>query len=197
MAAPPSEPEPQPDDKPPAASEEKKDGEDEEGGDGKADGGGGGGETKPVKIRKKRKFTQSRYFGGEGGVEFNHGNNRHIDEITVYADDDVVSGVSVTYPNKTTKDGKCDANGKTLKLRTNEYITSVKMKLKRINGKRNVTCITFFSNRGTQLGPCGSEEGEDFELSAPNGMVLCGIMGRAGNRLDAIAFRWGTAPEKE
>ena len=181
-------------------AEEKKDGDDEEeGGDAPpadTDAGDAGGETKPVKkTRKKRKFTQTRYYGGQGGQEFNHGNNKHIDEISIFADGDVVHGLSVTYNNKTTKDGTCEDGAKSLKLRPNEYITSIKMKLKRISGKRNVTSIAFYTNRGTHIGPCGGDEGEEFEINAPGNMVLCGIMGRAGKRLDALAFRWGSIPD--
>jgi hypothetical protein len=139
-----------------------------------------------------KQFSQSQYFGGESGDEFNHGNNRHIDAITLHADSNMVHGISIQYHgDRLHKVGSCGLPGQTLKFRPGEYVTAVK-----VRATKHVHSITLLSNRGTAVS-AGGKKGDEKEVHAPSGNVLVGLMGRAGKHVNAIAFRWGPMPPKK
>jgi hypothetical protein len=127
----------------------------------------------------------------------------HIEEITVSADKNMVHGIAIKYRGKECKEGSIGKdNTQTLKLRPGEFVTSIKvttpsgMGLSALASRNAVTSLTFFTNRGTKLGPCGEEKGRKEELvKAPEGAVLCGLHGRAGRHINAIGFKWGPNPK--
>jgi hypothetical protein len=123
-----------------------------------------------------------------------------IDEITVAADGNHVHGVSVKYSGQEQKSGSIGRdNTQTFKLRPGEFITSAKVTTGGgglgLIRKPHVTSISFFTNRGAKLGPCGDEKGDTQVVKAPPGTVLCGIHGRAGRHINAIGFKWGPNPK--
>jgi hypothetical protein len=136
-----------------------------------------------------KQFSQSQYFGGDSGDEFNHGNHRHIDAITLHADLNMVHGISIQYHgDRLYKVGSCGLPGQTLKFRPGEYVTAVK-----VRATKQVHSITLLSNRGTAVS-AGGKKGDEKEVHAPSGNVLVGLMGRAGKHVYSIAFRWGPMP---
>jgi hypothetical protein len=147
------------------------------------------------KPTQKAKFSESPLFGGDSGDSFDHGNNFHIDAITVFADNNYIHGISVQYNGA--KNGKAGSippsgeNGKTLKLRKGEFVTAVKVR----STNKNVHSLTFLTNKGTKLGPCGgSKKGEEVDVRAPPGCVLCGLIGKSGKHVNAIGLKWGPSP---
>lgn len=175
---------------PPAASEEKKDDDDDK--DGK-DGKTTSGTAKPPAKKVKVPFSQTELYGGRGGAPFDHGNHMHIDEIKVSADRRAVHGMEVHYRGKTATSGKLGLlNSKSTKLRPGEFIVAATVR----TDKRVVLSLTLVTNRGSSLGPYGgSDKGDEVKVKAPEGAVLCGFIGRAGNSLDAIGFKWGPSPK--
>jgi len=149
------------------------------------------------KKKKKKKpvpFSQSPAFGGTRGTEFDDGNHMHIHEITVAADANMVHGIAVKYVGKECKHGSIGQdNTKTFKLRNGEFITSAKVTSVSRNGV--VSSVTFFTNRGQKLGPCGEEKGNEDTAKAQDGAVLCGLHGRAGKHINALGFKWGPNPK--
>jgi len=161
--------------------------------------------SKPAKKssdKTKKKIIVSKAFGGSGGGDFDHMNNRKITEITVWADDHCVNSLAVKYVGSVKKAGdRTSGEEKTLKLQKGEYIDTVIVRSNNL-----VQCLTFKTNKGATLGPCGGKgwpkarfgkdhEGKEETLRAPQGgYMLCGIMGGAGVHLDRIAFRWGPIP---
>lgn len=151
------------------------------------------------KAKKKDMLTVTKFFGGEGGDSFDHRNNRSITEITVHADSHVVNGIDVKYfGNLNKEEGKKSGKAHTLTLGKDEYITSVSVRSNKL-----VQSLEFKTNKGNTLGPAGGSgwklpgkdhAGELVTLPAPAGCQLCGLSGRAGACLDAIAFRWGPVP---
>lgn len=80
-----------------------------------------------------------------------------------------------------------------LDLEEGEYVTTIEVK----HG-RYVTRLSFTTNKGRTLGPCGGggtlflggKGGEETTVHAPEGDMLVGIRGRSGKYLDAIGFHW-------
>ena len=158
--------------------------------------------------KKKPNFKQSKAFGGNGGDAFDHGNNRHISEIIMYADNHVVRGLEIKYANATLKAGNCDKSLTIKKHEFNvhadkgEFITSVT-----VRSNKFVQSLAFKTNKGRLLGPCGGKgwskmnltgddtEGEEVKVPAPMKLQLCGLSGRAGSCIDQIVFRWGPVPQ--
>jgi hypothetical protein len=147
---------------------------------------------KPMAKPDMSKFSQSQLYGAESGEPFDHGNNRHIDEITICADKNMVHGIAVKYFGKETKSGSIASDGKTLKLRPGEFITAVK-----VRATKQVHSLTFITNRGTSLGPCGGQKGDEVEVKAPPDSVLCGLIGNAGRHVNGIGFKWGPSLKKK
>jgi Jacalin-like lectin domain len=144
---------------------------------------------------QKKKCQTTRLFGGKGGAAFDHGTNRgRIKKITVYANRKSVDGIGITYDatrNMAVRNGT-GKDGDSLELADGEYVNKFT-----VRADDEVQCLTFYTNQGNLLGPCGgkggflSKGGEEFTIEAPADMMLCGIKGQAGSRLDAIAFHWG------
>lgn len=152
---------------------------------------------RPNKNKPRKKIIITKLFGGDGN-SFDHGAHKHIDQLTVYADGNTVFGITAQYfqqqvPRKT---GPDHGTATTLKFRPGEFITAVK-----VRATNHVHSVTFVTNRGTKLGPCGGEKGEEHTIPAPEGMVLCGLAGKTGKpplgrtRINAIAFKWGPNPK--
>ena len=90
--------------------------------------------------------------------------------------------------------GVCGEN--CISLGEDEYVVQVKVRY----GTKLVQRLTFTTNTGRQLGPCGGEGGyflpggtwgEERLVQPPGiGHALVGIHGRAGKYLDAIGFHW-------
>ena len=157
--------------------------------------------TKKKTDKTKQKIVVSKSFGGTGGDAFDHMNNRKISQITVWADSHVVNAIAVKYVGNAKMAGNNKSGDEqSLTLEKGEYIDSVT-----VRANQFVQCITFKTNKGKTLGPCGGKgwkmigkdhEGKEETLHAPKGgYMLCGIMGGAGNYLDRIAFRWGPIPD--
>lgn len=160
--------------------------------------------------KKKPNFKTSESYGGPGGEKFDHGNNRHISGITIYSDSHVVNGLEIKYANGSKKVGNCD---KSLTNKESEFnihadkgecITSVT-----VRANKYVQSIGFKTNKGRMFGPHGGKgwnkltgalsgkddpEGEEIKVPAPMKLQLCGLLGRGGDRIDQIAFRWGPIP---
>jgi hypothetical protein len=157
-----------------------------------------GDKTDEKKAKAKVKFTVSKYYGGDGGDAFDHHNNKSIEEITVHASGHCVNGISVKYfGNNEFSSGSKSGNDATLKLSKGEYVNTVKVRSNKL-----VQWMVFETNKGQSIGgggkgwilPGKDKEGQEYEVHAPSGCQLCGFVGRAGNHIDAIAFRWGPIP---
>ncbi|KAL3902328.1 MAG: hypothetical protein SGARI_005891 [Bacillariaceae sp.] len=160
---------------------------------------GGKPASKPT-LKKKKKRTKkivvSQLLGGDG-TGWDHPASRHIDEISVFASGNTIHGLIVKYQNvKDAKQaGPTHGDETKMKFRPGEFITKVK-----VNASDHVEGLTFFTNKGTKLGPCGGDGGVETELSAPEGYVLVGMTGRTNKkrmgrtRVSAIAFKWGPNP---
>lgn len=124
---------------------------------------------------------------------FDDGNHMHIDEITVAADMNMVHGIMTNYRGKQSKNGNIGRdNSQTFKLRPGECITSVKLTT---NSKGVLTSLTFFTNQGAKLGPCGNDKGGQLVVKAPEGAALCGFHGTAQRHINSIGFKWGPNPK--
>lgn len=143
-------------------------------------------------------------FGGTGGNAFDQGTNRgRIKKITVYASRKSVEGIGITYEatGKMAVRNGTGTDGDSLELGDGEYINKFTVRF-----DDEIQCLTFFTNLGHQLGPCGgkggglmgagliTKGGEEVTLEAPAGYGMCGVKGQAGNRLDALAIHWGPLP---
>jgi hypothetical protein len=137
-------------------------------------------------------------YGGDDGDDFDHNNNRSIEELTIYADGHVVNQIHAKYfGNLVFTSGTKDGNEATLKLAKGEYITTVK-----IRHNKYVQWMVFETNKGQSVGGGGKgwklpgmdKEGEEVTVKAPSGCHLCGFKGRAGKHINAVAFRWGPIP---
>jgi len=140
-------------------------------------------------------FQLSASYGGDGGDEFDHMNQRAINEIIIYADRHHVNGIKMVYNAHTKMTGSEDGSAHEFQLHAGELITKVK-----VRSNRFVQCLTFTTNKGRDFGPCGGKgwlignrdkPGTEAVAVAPSGYQLCGIKGRAGNCIDQITFRWG------
>mmetsp|Transcript_24387 Transcript_24387/g.34961 ORF Transcript_24387/g.34961 Transcript_24387/m.34961 type:complete len:238 (-) Transcript_24387:154-867(-) len=142
----------------------------------------------------KPAHTCTALFGNaSGGKEFDHGKRVYLVEITVAAGA-AVDSITVKYGNgDVLKQGGGGGEKKSLFLANGEYINQVV-----VRAGKTVQCLTFTTNKGRTLGPCGGKGGlllgkcgEETTLHAPNGCALVSIKGRSGDFLDAIAFYWG------
>ena len=105
-----------------------------------------------------------------------------------------MDGISVKYPNgDVLSQGGDGGQAKSLFLAEGEYINQVEIRAGKV-----VQCLTFVTNKGRKMGPCGGSgglllgtPGKVTTVNAPNGCGLVSIKGRGGKYLDAIGFRWG------
>jgi Jacalin-like lectin domain len=76
-----------------------------------------------------------------------------------------------------------------------EYVTAVT-----VRHNKFIQCLTFTTNKGKTLGPAGGKgwrilgkdkQGEEEEVTAPDGYGLSGFSGACGNYLDALVIHWG------
>lgn len=150
--------------------------------------------AKPAKHSTKpaKKFRMTKMFGGDGGDVFDHKNHRRVKKLTIYSGSRHVDGIELTYEgNETLKNGGTGGKPQSIELDSDEYINKIEIRFSDI-----VQCLTFTTNAGKTLGPCGGsggmmgKSGTELKIKAPSGMKLCGVKGRAGGKLDAIAFRW-------
>jgi len=142
----------------------------------------------------KPSFSTTAFYGGTGGDAFDHGNRNRIVELAVRAGS-VVDGITVKYPNgDVLTHGGEGGDAKSIFLADGEYINQVEVRAGKV-----VQCLTFTTNKGRKLGPCGGKgsllagglAGEVSTVSAPSGCGLVAFKGRAGKYLDSIAFTWG------
>jgi hypothetical protein len=151
-------------------------------------------QTQVAPAKQQPAHTCTALFGNaSGGKEFDHGKRAHLVEITVAAGA-AVDSITVKYGNgDVLKHGGDGGEKKTLFLANDEYVNQVI-----VRAGRTVQCLTFKTNKGRTLGPCGGKGGlllgkcgEETTLNAPQGCALVAFKGRAGEYLDAIAFYWG------
>jgi hypothetical protein len=144
-------------------------------------------------------ITRTQVFGGSGGKAFDFRdmpNKPHrISGITINAGN-IVDGITITRTHDVRSVGGVSESAKTLYLEEDEFIEEVHVRC----NKAIVQCLTFKTNFGRQLGPCGGNGGlflmggiggRDVVLKPPADQKLVGIQGRAGRYLDSIAFYWG------
>lgn len=158
--------------------------------------------TQKQKQKKKNLFKMSPKFGGDGGGKFDHGNNRRINKLVIYADNHIVHGMEVTYAMQGGNPkmvGRANGKATTYEFDQNEFITWAK-----VRSNKFVQCLTFRTNTGNTIGPCGGNgwngmlkkdpEGKEVVVPAPMKRQLCGFKGGAGHWMDSIQFRWGPVP---
>jgi hypothetical protein len=150
--------------------------------------------TQVASVNEKPAHSCTALFGkSSGGKEFDHGKRAFLVEITV-STGAVVDSITVKYGNgDVLKHGGDGGGQKSLFLASDEYINQVI-----VRAGKTVQCLTFKTNKGRTLGPCGGKGGmllgacgEETTLNAPDRCCLVAFKGRAGNVLDAIAFYWG------
>jgi len=153
--------------------------------------------TTSAPSKQQPAHTCTALFGNaSGGKEFDHGKRLLLVEVTV-ASGAAVDSITVKYGNgDVLKHGGDGGDKKTLFLASGEYINQVV-----VRAGKTVQCLTFKTNKGRTLGPCGGKGGlllgkcgEETTLNAPDGCALVSLKGRAGDYLDAIAFYWGPIP---
>lgn len=136
-------------------------------------------------------------FGGSGGGVVDHGPNQpKIEKLVLFDDGHVVRAIDVYYKGKSMMSIGNYTEGAVashLTLEEDEYICFVK-----VRSNRYVQELTFGTNRGKALGPCGGKGWlpvlgrdtigyETLVLGDPS-FRLCGFRGTVGRRLDSIAF---------
>jgi len=132
-------------------------------------------------------------YGGNGGEEFDHGYRKRIVEVIVRSGV-AVDGITVKYSNgDVLSNGGDGVKSKHILLSEGEYINQVE-----VSATKVVHSLTFFTNKGRKLGPCGGKRAfwlgrreKVITVIPPNGYTLVGIRGRAWKHLDAIGFHWG------
>ena len=147
---------------------------------------------KKKKAALKKKFSASEFFGGEGGAVFDDRNHRMVKKITINSGF-IVQSIEITYEaDISVKHGGNGGKEHSLELGKDEYVNTVI-----VRHTNMIQCLTFITNKGNKLEAGGKgrpildKKGDETQIKAPLGLKLCGIMGRAGAGLDAIAFRWG------
>ena len=156
--------------------------------------------SQAAKVEEEPKFFMTKIYGGEGGNAFDHMNRQRVEKISVRAGK-FVDSIAVTYMNsQTLKEGGDGGEEQSLVLPEGEYVNEVDLTEGNV-----IQSITFTTNKGRKLGPCGSgrcgglafmKEGNVVHVKAPDGYRLVGICGRAGKWLDGIGFRWGPVPQR-
>jgi len=153
--------------------------------------------TESTSVKKEKvPIKTTRFWGGEDGTAFDDGIQKRILQISVSGGAVVDSITMVYHGGQKVKHGGKGGDEETLVLGGNEYINKVDV-------RANNSCVqqlTFYTNKGKQLGPVGGKgfgignmrKGEDHTFTAPSSKyMLKGIKGRKGRFIDAIAFYWG------
>mmetsp|Transcript_50619 Transcript_50619/g.75028 ORF Transcript_50619/g.75028 Transcript_50619/m.75028 type:complete len:286 (+) Transcript_50619:2-859(+) len=144
-------------------------------------------------------------FGGGGGGPFDHGHNcqKPIIAISVTAGQ-VVDCIGITYLRDPIVQyhGGRGGNEEFISLSKGEYITEINVR----HNTAIVQRLTFKTNKGRQLGPCGGEglwlrfggnkSGMETAVLAPKGYMLSGIKGSSGVYLDSIGFHWSPISQR-
>lgn len=138
-------------------------------------------------------------YGGWGGELFDDGCHERISKINVRSGQ-VVDSIKIAYDDHetitTTAHGGKGGEDYELTLRGDEYVIQVMVRA----SKKIVQSLTFRTNLGRILGPCGAKGGvftmgwggKERQIDCPfEGFGLIGIRGRKGKFLDAIGFHWG------
>lgn len=152
--------------------------------------------TKETPQTKKLPIKSSQLCGGEGGESFDDGFHKKIIEIGVNSGA-IVDSISLLYfGGQSVLLGGEGGDEMKLTLRGDEYVVEINVRYSKV-----VQCLTFKTNLGRVLGPCGGKGGlllpggmggKEKTISAPGeGYGLKGIKGRKGKYLDAIGFHWG------
>ena len=137
----------------------------------------------------------SAVFGGDGGGEFDQLEHTAVHAITLYTDGHRINGIKMVYNDGTLMSGSDLGDAHDFKLQDNEHITAVK-----VRSNRCIQCLTFTTNKGKTLGPCGGrgwliggqdKPGKEANAIAPARHKLVGIKGRSGKAIDQLVFRWG------
>lgn len=147
--------------------------------------------------KKKLPIKSSQMYGGEGGESFDDGFHKKIIEIGVHSGA-IVDSISLLYfGGQSVLHGGGGGGEQKLTLRGDEYVVEINVRFSKV-----VQCLTFKTNLGRVLGPCGGKGGlllpggmggKEKTISAPGeGYGLKGIKGRKGKYLDAIGFHWGS-----
>lgn len=149
-----------------------------------------------ISPKKKLPIKSSQLYGGEGGEAFDDGFHKKVVEIGVNSGAIVDSVYLLYYGGQTVTHGGEGGDEQKLTLRGDEYIVEIIVRYSKV-----VQCLTFKTNLGRVLGPCGGKGGlllpgglggQEKTISAPGeGYGLKGIKGRKGKYLDAIGFHWG------
>ena len=122
--------------------------------------------------------------------------HRRVQKITVYSGRRHVNSIEALYESGVKiKSGGDGGDAESIELGENEWVVAVDVR----HSESGIQCLSFKTNKGNKLGPCGGsggllgKHGADIKLKAPPSMKLVGFKGRQGDRLDAIALRWGPA----
>jgi len=151
-------------------------------------------------TKKKKAFKMSKAYGGGGGAPFDHRNHRSVQKITIVDDvpimPHVVAKLEIVYSGGQQCNSGSNHPGRkhTLEMAAGEYVNCVKVRSNKI-----VQSLEFLTNKGNSLKgggkgwmlPGKDKAGELITVKAPIGYQLCGLKGKAGSYIDAIAFRWG------
>mmetsp|Transcript_50618 Transcript_50618/g.75026 ORF Transcript_50618/g.75026 Transcript_50618/m.75026 type:complete len:170 (+) Transcript_50618:138-647(+) len=152
-----------------------------------------------------RELKSTERFGGDGGEKFDHGHNcqKPIIAISVTAGQ-VVDCIGITYLRDPIVQyhGGRGGNEEFISLSKGEYITEINVR----HNTAIVQRLTFKTNKGRQLGPCGGEglwlrfggnkSGMETAVLAPKGYMLSGIKGSSGVYLDSIGFHWSPISQR-
>lgn len=140
-------------------------------------------------------IKHSATFGGDGGGEFDQSVHTSVHAMTIYTDGHRINGIKIVYNDVTQMSGNDHGDAHDYKLQDNEHITAVK-----VRSNRCIQCLTFSTNKGNTLGPCGGrgwliggsdKPGKEASATAPAGHKLVGIKGRSGKAIDQLVFSWG------
>jgi len=161
-------------------------------------------EKKKQEQKKKKPVKTSRVFGGADlGSKFRTPNFRHIDKLIIHADRHVVKGIEIVSGNRTVVGSK-DGNAHEFTLGPNEFIIKAEVRA----SEKSIQCLTFRTNKGRELGPCGGKgwllgkdrAGDEFKIPAPFKYQLAGFQGTADEKhITSLAMSWGPAlgPKKK
>merc|ERR1711862_385722 len=102
--------------------------------------------------KKKLPIKSSSLYGGDGGDTFDDGFHKKVIEIGV-SSGAIVDSVSFSYyGGQSVKHGGDGGGERKLTLRADEYIVEIVVRASSI-----VQCLTFTTNLGRTLGPCGGK----------------------------------------
>lgn len=168
-------------------------------------------------LSKQHLKTTEFYGSVNGGVggdsDFDDGYyNIRVTDITITTHrGGPVRGISIryytgrvsAYGGGKSKTGRSEETS--MKLEKGEHVTEVHVR----HNDSSVLSLTFVTNKGARLGPCGMIPDKDTDTGcwdncrdsiaiAPTGYMLIGIKGQEGHKqLNSIGFNWSPAPKGE